>query len=230
MSLISKPYTFSNGTTIIASEHNSNYDTVYNAVNGNLDTTNLSASAAIPDSKLNQITTPSKVSGAALTSLSSTPTTAGGIGWANMPPGMPLAYPSSSVPTGCLALDGSSLLKATYTVLFAIYGTTYGTVDGTHFTLPDMRGLVIGGYKAADGNFGTIGGTGGEKTHILTTTEMPAHTHTIPTFTNGAGANPCATGVSAVGTVTSSSSGSDGAHNNLQPYMTWLWVTATGGQ
>lgn len=84
MALISKTYTFSSGTTIVASEHNTNFDTLYNCVNGNIDNANIGASAAIADTKLAQITTASKVSGAALTSLSSIPSGAGAIPAANV--------------------------------------------------------------------------------------------------------------------------------------------------
>ena len=37
MGVISKPNTFSAGATIIASEHNSNFDTIYNEFNGNIE-------------------------------------------------------------------------------------------------------------------------------------------------------------------------------------------------
>ena len=66
MSLISKPFTFSAGGTIVAAEHNSNFDTIYNAFNGNIDNANIGASAAIVDTKLAQITTASKVAASAI--------------------------------------------------------------------------------------------------------------------------------------------------------------------
>lgn len=53
MATISKPFTFSAGAVIIASEHNSNFDTIYNDYNTNITNTNISASAAIAASKLN---------------------------------------------------------------------------------------------------------------------------------------------------------------------------------
>lgn len=53
MALISKPYTFSAGATIIASEHNSNFDTIYSEFNGSISNTNISSGAAIAYSKLN---------------------------------------------------------------------------------------------------------------------------------------------------------------------------------
>lgn len=80
-----KPYTFSAGASIIAAEHNSNFDALYNAVNGNLDTSSLKANANIVDTQLLQISTAGKVSGAALTSLASIPSGAGTIPAANLP-------------------------------------------------------------------------------------------------------------------------------------------------
>ena len=87
MALVSKTYTFTAGTTIVASEHNTNFDTLYNLVNGNIDNANVKASAGIVDSKLAQITTAGKVSGAALTSLTSIPSGAGIIPIANIDTG-----------------------------------------------------------------------------------------------------------------------------------------------
>jgi hypothetical protein len=61
MALISKPFTFSAGAVIVASEHNSNFDTLYNEFNGDITNANISGSAAITDSKLAQITSANKV-------------------------------------------------------------------------------------------------------------------------------------------------------------------------
>lgn len=52
MALITKTYTFSNGATIFASEHNTNFDTVYDLVNGNLTNENIATGAAIAGSKV----------------------------------------------------------------------------------------------------------------------------------------------------------------------------------
>jgi microcystin-dependent protein len=58
--------------------------------------------------------------------------------------------------------------------------------DGTNGT-PDLRGLFIAGYDPMDADYDAIGNIGGEKTHTLTTTEMPSHSHTVTgsTSTNG---------------------------------------------
>ena len=52
MGLVSETYTFSAGAVIIAAQHNTNFDTLYNLVNGALDTDNLDASAGIVDTQL----------------------------------------------------------------------------------------------------------------------------------------------------------------------------------
>ena len=52
MGNISNPNTFSAGATIIASEHNSNYDTIYTEFNGNISNDNIKTSAGIVGSKL----------------------------------------------------------------------------------------------------------------------------------------------------------------------------------
>ena len=70
MSIIVKPNTFTVGATIIASEHNANFDTMYNDYNGNISNNNISPTAGIVDTKLAQITTTNKVDIDSVTSLS----------------------------------------------------------------------------------------------------------------------------------------------------------------
>ena len=52
MALVTKPNTFTAGGTIIAAEHNSNFDILYNDYNGNITDANIVASASIQFSKL----------------------------------------------------------------------------------------------------------------------------------------------------------------------------------
>lgn len=52
MGTVSKSYTFTAGNTIIAAEHNTNFDTLYNLVNGNIDNDNIASNAAIVSTKL----------------------------------------------------------------------------------------------------------------------------------------------------------------------------------
>lgn len=79
MSLIVIPFTFSVGAVIVASQHNSNFSTIYSDYNGNITDANIAASAAIADTKLAQITTAAKVSGAAFTALNLIPAGSGAV-------------------------------------------------------------------------------------------------------------------------------------------------------
>ena len=79
---------------------------------------------------------------------------------ANTPVGVLFIWSTAAAPTNFLICDGSSLLRTTYSDLFDVIGTTYGSVDGTHFTLPDLRGNFPRG-KNAD----ALGDTGGAATH-----------------------------------------------------------------
>lgn len=69
------------------------------------------------------------------------------VGFAFSPPvGSIVAWPTETAPSGWLELNGASLLRATYPLLFALIGDDYGAVDGTHFNLPDMRGRFLRGW------------------------------------------------------------------------------------
>lgn len=53
-------------------------------------------------------------------------------------------FASSTPPSGWLKCDGSAVSRTTYSDLFAIVGTTYGSGDGsTTFNLPDLRGTFV---------------------------------------------------------------------------------------
>ncbi len=57
--------------------------------------------------------------------------------------------------------------------LFALLGTTYGGNGQTTFALPNLQGRV----PMHMGSGYTLGQLGGEITHTLTSSEMPAHVH-----------------------------------------------------
>jgi hypothetical protein len=120
----------------------------------------------------------------------------------------------------------------------SIYISTSSTNPGTTFGVGTWsayaQGEVLVG-KASSGTFATAGATGGEETHTLTTTEMPAHTHAITAAGKSIGPKNAPSGsgkwafsysntTSTDGDITEASSGSSGAHNNLQPYIVvYMW-------
>lgn len=145
----------------------------------------------------------------------------------NNPVGEITLWGTSTAPTGWLIADGSTVSRSTYSALFAVLGTTYGIGDGsTTFGIPNLKGKVPVGRDASDTSFDTIGETGGAKTHTLTIAEMPSHAHTqtlggnISTVTNVAGSYV----VGDANTSSTTSTGGDGAHNNLQPYVVLNYI------
>jgi microcystin-dependent protein len=72
--------------------------------------------------------------------------------------------------------DGAILAKAQNQALFAILGAAFGGNGNTTFALPDLRGRVPVGAGA---NSYAVGAAGGEETHLLTTNEVPSHTHPV---------------------------------------------------
>lgn len=102
-----------------------------------------------------------------------------------------------AVPRGWLLCQGQSLLRTQYARLFAAIGTTYGSVDSTHFTLPDLRGRMVAGRDSGQTEFNVVGKTGGEKTHTQTIAELPAHNHPFG-YTGSPGVDFADLGLSAV--------------------------------
>jgi microcystin-dependent protein len=98
-------------------------------------------------------------------------------------PGTLLATAAPTCPAGTIAADGSSLARnGTYARLFAAIGTTYGAVDGTHFTLPDARGVFQRG--AGSQTIGGLSFTGTQGEARVDTTKRnglsassPPHSH-----------------------------------------------------
>lgn len=137
-------------------------------------------------------------------------------------------------PIGSVKITTSSANPSTY-----ITGTTWVAWGA---------GKVPVGVDTSDNDFKTAEKTGGEKTHTLTTNEMPAHTHSNAirfyypgaegSFAYNAGdilvstSSADITYKSTAGTSDKASSnvftdkiaGNSAAHNNLQPYITcYMW-------
>tara|TARA_B100001093_G_C26831087_1_gene1016163 strand:- start:657 stop:1886 length:1230 start_codon:yes stop_codon:yes gene_type:complete len=152
--------------------------------------------------------------------------------------GMLMPYAGASAPSGWLLCYGQAISRSTYADLFTALGTTYGVGDGSStFNLPDLRGRVVAGQDDMGGssanrltdavtgglNGDTLGDTGGTESHTLTTAQLPAHSHgtvvtgVTPSFKTNTGDG----GASVVQSISVSSgatsTGSDSAHNNVQP-------------
>lgn len=93
------------------------------------------------------------------------------------------AYAGATAPTNFLICDGSAVSRTTYSELYALIGTTFGTGDGsTTFNVPNLSGRVPFGYKSGDSNYGTVGNTAGNTgntVNIAHSHTQTSHTHTI---------------------------------------------------
>ena len=81
-----------------------------------------------------------------------------------LPIGTIIPYPSSIIPEGFLECNGQAVSRTTYSSLFNIIGTTFGSGDGsTTFNLPNIQGRVLVGLNSNDSNFNSVGKTGRRK-------------------------------------------------------------------
>jgi microcystin-dependent protein len=137
-----------------------------------------------------------------------------------VPVGAVLEFAGSVIPTGYLWCDGAAISRTLYADLFDVIGVEFGVGNGTTtFNLPDRRGRVGVGLDPTDGDFDLLGATFGEKTHTLTTGQIPSHSHTVFADNSmGAGATARRViGVTGASNVSSGSTGGGGSHNNVQP-------------
>lgn len=144
-------------------------------------------------------------------------------------------------PRGWAKCDGQLLLIAQNSALFAILGTTFGGDGITTFALPDFRER----FPMHTSGTHNLGETGGEKSHVLTSAELPAHTHPVAASGAAASASGAAGALWAASsardgiyasaadttlnpaTVLAAGSGAD--HENLPPYLALNFIIAIQG-
>ena len=140
-----------------------------------------------------------------------------------LPIGTILAFSGDTAPEDFLFCRGQAVSRTTYSELFEVIGTQYGSGDGsTTFNLPDYCGKVAVGLDSNDTDFDTLGETGGEKTHTLTVDEMPSHDHTMQNHVlayKGGGIDSSTSGIWKSSLEKTNSTGGSQAHNILQPYI-----------
>lgn len=150
------------------------------------------------------------------------------------PAGMIQMYGGSSAPTGWLFCDGSAVDREIYADLFTVIGTTWGVGNGvTTFNVPDIRGRAPIGVGTGDGlTARTLADEVGEETHQLTKSEMPSHHHTVPSeYRNSTSTINHLSGSDGSGSnhtnISTSTAGSDSAHNNMQPSIAVNFIIKT---
>ena len=167
--------------------------------------------------------------------------TSGGPTTLQVPAGTVIDYLGKSAATAALVAtgdwlycDGSEVSRVLYADLFGAIGEEFGVGDGfSTFNLPDLRGYAVAGMDdmgtgagaanvVTDASADTLGGAMGEETHLLSTTEIPPHTHTLDGYTSSnrmqvAGAGDGIEAGTPENISTNSGGGSGNAHNNMQP-------------
>lgn len=148
-------------------------------------------------------------------------------------------------PKGWALCNGQILPINQNQALFALLGTMYGGNGMTNFALPDLRGRTPfhAGWDFSQGQ------RGGAESHVLSISEMPAHTHIVngATGTTATSNNPSnaligqkgssgrdlfadpSTVGPAMSSTTISATGGGAAHNNMQPYLVLNFVIALQG-
>ncbi|SIC58356.1 tail fiber protein [Mycobacteroides abscessus] len=135
------------------------------------------------------------------------------------------------------AINTTGSQSGTHTVLDCPYGLGDGS---TTFNLPDARGRVLAGMDTtsgtaasrltlarSQGTYGNLGATGGAESHQLIIAELASHNHGIPV---GGQQKPQGTGgitAASIDPSTSSATGGDTAHNNVQPTILTNYIIKT---
>lgn len=155
----------------------------------------------------------------------------------NTPAGLISLFGGSVVPTGWLICDGSAVSRTTYSNLFSVIGTTYGTGDGsTTFNLPNLKGKIPVGYDSNDNDFNAIGKTGGGKQIMIPMQwytdfiDMRMKTGlSIPSWENFRKTASGSTGTSILETANTAVMGvnentTSDTNGNLQPYIVFNYI------
>jgi microcystin-dependent protein len=157
----------------------------------------------------------------------------GGIGVANnVVVGEITMYAGVGAPVGWLVCDGrSDLLRTEYPDLFSVIGTTYGAVDGTHFSLPDLRVRVPVGAGSGMG----VGTSDLLAEGSRSAAWSHAHAHGASVAAAGTGASingsPANLSVNGAGTgVYTGEANIDHLHGGPVDHQTAGNTTATGNQ
>jgi microcystin-dependent protein len=172
--------------------------------------------------------------------------TSDGSGWVSsapnyVPTGGMMMWGTASAPSGYLLCNGSAVSRSTYSALFAVVGTAFGSGDGsTTFNLPDFRDR----FPVGAGTTYSANSTGGSKdaitvSHTHTVTDS-GHTHQLTDYavgtvatgtyvvpsTNDGSASSTTTKTATTG-ISINSTGSSGTNANLPPYLGVYFIIKT---
>ena len=158
-------------------------------------------------------------------------------------------FAGNFAPTGWATCDGQLLPISQNTALFSLLGTFYGGDGKSTFALPNMQGSApVHQGQGAGLSDRVIGEQAGEPTLTLLQTEMPAHAHTLMSYTGDPGdSRKPDSSVSLAPTVPGNAfqtanaglvmmhlqslgtAGGSLPHNNMSPFLCVLFIIALQG-
>ena len=162
-------------------------------------------------------------------------------------------WSTASVPTGFLECDGTAVSRSTYSDLFGVISTTYGTGDGSStFNLPNLSDKVAVGKSnnkalASTAGANTVTSTGnvaGSTANAsLSTAQLASHSHdggrgNAGQHSDNTPGHPAYQPGGSPGNTGGAGSGSAHSHNMsanfsgdatsvLQPYLTIIYIIKT---
>jgi microcystin-dependent protein len=159
----------------------------------------------------------------------------------SVPAGSVIPYAGTTNPTGWLFCAGQAINRTTYSVLFAVIGTTYGVGDGsTTFNIPDLRGRLVAGQDDMGGtsanrltgqsggvNGDVLGASGGAETHTLTAGQLPTSATYQRETSHGGQSGTSGSGLAQTPAQTALTGANNEAHNNVQPTFILNYIIKT---
>lgn len=140
---------------------------------------------------------------------------------------------AAATATEWATLAGGSEAFPVGSVFISVVSTNPATLLGYGTWSAFAAGRVLVSLDAGDPDFDTVEETGGAKTHTLTTTEIPAHTHSLDDLlarSSASGGQSSQVNAIADTSATlrtpyvSETTGGGGAHNIVQPYIVvYMW-------
>lgn len=149
-----------------------------------------------------------------------------------IPLGAGIDYWAATAPNSAFAFPyGQAISRTTYATLFAKFGTTYGSGDGsTTFNLPDKRGRVSapGDTLGGGSNVGLIGltapgQTGGNSNHTIQFNNMPVN---CPWTASYSGSGTTALGGGHSHSYSGNTGGISATHTHSVPGLSFSYQTA----